>query len=144
MAYDNPTINDFKTFFVRAFPFGTDLNTQVLDQDIANAYLMTNPQINQALFIDQSSYTLGYFNLSAHFLVTSLRASSQGLNGQFNWLEQSKAAGTVNQAFSIPQRILDNPYWAMLTKTNFGAAYLGLIFPQLAGQIYVVAGSTRP
>lgn len=144
MAFQNPSVADFKTFFARDFPYGTDLNLSVLDSDIAKAFQFTNVNVNQALFVDQSSYTIGYQLLSAHYLVMNLRASSQGMNGQFAFLEAGKGAGSVNQSFSIPQRILDNPYWSMLAKTNYGAQYLQLVLPQLCGQVLVAYGRTLP
>lgn len=144
MAYVNPTITDFKEYFFRDFPYGTDINTSVTDQDIANAMNMTSLQINKGLFSGQDFYSLGYLLLSAHYLVMNLRTSSQGINGQFAFLEQSKSVGSVNQSFAIPQRVLDNPDWSILMKTNYGAQYLQLLIPQLCGQTFVVAGSTRP
>lgn len=144
MAFNNPAVADFKNQFFRDFPYGTDPSTSVLDQDITSAFQFVNVNINPDLFGDQGSYTLGYLLLSAHFLVMNLRASSQGLNGQFNFLQQSKSVGSVSESFGIPQRVLDNPEWAMLCKTNYGAQYLQIILPQMAGQVYTVAGSTRP
>lgn len=144
MAFSNPTVPDFKAYFNRDFPYGTDINLSVVDFDILKAFQMTNVNINQDLFADQGSYNVGYLLCSAHYLVMNLRASSQGINGQFAFLEQSKSVGSVSQSFAIPQRVLDNPDWAMFTKTNYGAAFLQLIIPQLAGQIYLVCGSTRP
>lgn len=144
VAFTNPSVADFKAFFDRDFPYGTDPNLSILDTDIAKAFTFTNINFNQDLFGDQGSYNIGYLLLTAHYLVMNLRASSQGINGQFNFLEQSKGVGSVSQSFAIPQRILDNPDWAMLTKTNYGAQFLQLIIPQLAGQIYISYGSTRP
>lgn len=144
MAFVQPTVAEFKTFFARDFPYGTDPNTSVLDADIAKAQTFSNVNFNQGLFGDQGSYTIGYQLMTAHFLVTNLRASSQGLNGQYNFLQQSKGAGAVNEAFAIPDRILQNPEFAMLAKTNYGAQYLLLIIPQMAGQIFIAHGSTRP
>lgn len=144
MAYNNPNVADFVLYFQRDFPFGTDPDTSVLDTDITKAFQMANMNINQALFADQGSYTVGYLLLSAHYMVTNLRASSQGINGQYNFLQQSKGAGQVNEAFSIPQRILDDPYFSMLCKTNYGAEYIMLLLPQLAGTVSVAYGSTRP
>lgn len=144
MAFQNPSVADFQAYFNRDFPYGTDINTSILDSDITKTFVMTNININQDLFADQGSYNVGYLLMSAHYLVMNLRASSQGLNGQFNFLQAGKGAGSVNESFSIPQRILDNPDWAMLTKTNYGAQFLQLIIPQLAGQMYSVCGSTRP
>lgn len=144
MAYTNPSVADFKAFFVRDFPYGTDPETSILDSDITKAFTFTNVNFNPDLFADQGSYNVGYLLLSAHYLVMNLRASSQGINGQFAFAENSKSVGNVSQGFAIPQRILDNPDWAILTKTNYGAQFIQLVLPQLAGQIYTVLGSTRP
>lgn len=147
MAYNNPTVGEFKAFFSRDFPFGTDPNVAVTDADIVKAFAFTNSctgGINPALFCDQNSYTLGYELLSAHYLVMNLRASSQGISGQFGFLEQSKSVGSVSQSFAIPQRVLDNPEWSVLFKTNYGAQYMQMILPQMGGQIFIAYGSTRP
>lgn len=144
MAYANPSVADFKAFFSRDFPYGTDPETSVLDSDITKAFLYTNAMINPELFASQSGYTLGYQLLSAHYLVLDIRAAGQGLSGQWSWNEQSKSVGSVSQSFAIPQRILDDPYWAMLVKTNYGAQYLQMIIPQLCGAVYTAEGSTRP
>lgn len=144
MAFTNPSVQNFKDFFVRDFPYGTDPNTAVLDADITKAFTFTNVNVNQALFGDQGSYNVGYFLLSAHYLVMNLRASSQGINGQFNFLQQSKSVGAISEAFGIPQRVLDNADWAILCKTNYGAQFIQLVLPQLGGQIYTVCGSTQP
>lgn len=142
--FDNPTIADFKSFFIRDFPYGVDPETSILDQDIANAFAESDAVINQALFKSQSVYTLGFELLSAHYLSMSIRSSSQGISGQFSWNQSSKSVGSVSESFSIPQRILDNPEFAFLTKTTYGSRYLMMILPALSGQIYTVQGGTRP
>lgn len=143
MAYDNPTIQDFKDRFFRDFPYGTDPATSVLDQDIANAYGLVNINVSQDLFSDTPNYQTGYMLLAAHFLVTSLRASSQGLSGQSSGgLVSSKSVGSVSTSFTIPQRILDNPEFAWLSSTPYGMQYLFMLLPQLTGQIYIAPGRT--
>lgn len=142
--YIAPTIADFKARFYRDFPYGTDPSVSVLDQDVLIAFNASELQINQDLWDSQGAYAQGYLFLAAHNLVLNLRASSQGLNGQWNWIQNSKSAGPVNEAFSIPQRILDNPDLATYTKTNYGAQYLALLWPQLCGQIFSVQGRTHP
>ena len=144
MAFTNPSVNDYKSFFIRDFPYGTDPNTSILDSDIAKAFTFTNVNINPALFGDQTSYNIGYFLLSAHYMVMNIRASSQGINGQFSFLEAGKGVGSISQSFSIPQRVLDNPDWSILCKTNYGAQYIQFVLPQLAGNTFIVYGSTRP
>lgn len=144
MAFTNPSVADFKAFFDRDFPYGTDPNVAVLDSDITKAFLFTNVNFNPDLFADQGSYNVGYLLLSAHYLVMNLRSSSQGINGQFSFLESGKSVGSVSQNFSIPQRVLDNPDWAVLMKTNYGAQFLQLILPQLCGLVFNVFGTTLP
>lgn len=140
--FSNPTIDDFKTYFVRDFPFGTDITKNVLDQDVSRAFSSVYPSINPALFADQADYSVGFNLLAAHWLVMNLRASSQGIAGQFSWLQSSKSVGSVSESFAIPQRIMDNPAFALLTKTNYGAQYLQLILPSICGQVFIAQGDT--
>lgn len=144
MAYTAPTVANFKAQFARDFPYGTDPNIAVLDTDITNAFVFTDNTINQSLWGSQSIYTMAYCLLAAHFMVLSLRAGSQGLNGQWTWLQNSKGVGAVNEAFGIPQRVLDNPDFAQYYKTNYGAQYMNLLWPQLSGQVLTVCGGTQP
>lgn len=144
MFYTNPTVADFKAYYFRDFPYGTNISTSVTDADINKAFGQANINISQELFATQETYNIGYLLLAAHYLVVDLRMSSQGINGQYSFLEQSKSVGSVSQSFAIPQRILDDPYFSMLSRTNYGAKYLEIIIPQLAGNVFVVYGSTRP
>lgn len=145
--FTNPQITDFKAQFFRDFPFGGstgDPANFVLDQDIANGFAYASLNINPALWPTQSAYNLGYLLLSAHRMVLNIRASSQGLNGQYNWAQTQKGVGQVSESFQIPQRIIDNPELMMLTKTNYGAQYLEMLLPLLAGQMFTVCGRTKP
>ena len=142
--YNHPTIAEFKAYFTRDFPYGTDPETSILDTDINKAFGQTRININPNLFADQESFSIGFMLLAAHYLVVDIRMSSQGIGGQFNFTEQSKSVGSVSQSFAIPQKILENPYFAMLVKTNYGAKYLELVLPQLAGAIFPVHGRTLP
>ncbi len=144
MPYTNPTTTDFKNYFVRDFPYGVDPKTSILDQDITNALADAGINFNPALWATQANYTIGYLLLTAHFLVMSIRASSQGLGGQFAFLENSKSVGSVSEGISIPQRILDNPEFSYLCKTNYGTKYLMLVLPALSGQMFVVTRCTLP
>lgn len=144
MGFVNPQVTDFQNQFIRDFPYGTDSATSVINQDILNAFAYVNTVINPDIFPDQATYTLGYLYLSAHRLVMNLRASSQGLNGQFAWAQVSKSVGSVSESFQIPERIQNNPQLMMLTKTNYGMLYLELILPFFCGQFFNVSGRTKP
>lgn len=144
MAYTDPSVADFKARFVRDFPYGTDTATTVTDTDIANAYALSNININQALWDNQSEYSIAYLLLSAHFLVTNLLASSQGLSGQYSFLTTSKGVGSVSVSQEVPERVRNNPYLSMLMKTNYGAQYVMLLLPRVVGQSITVAEVTNP
>lgn len=143
MAYTNPTITDFQNYFVRDFPYGTDIATTITTQDIGNAMQLVNVNINPCLFDNQPNYTLGYLYMTAHFLVQNIRASSQGINGQFNFLQAGKGVGAVSESFAIPPRVLNSPLWSMYTKTNYGMMFLQLVVPRLIGQVFSIQGTTR-
>lgn len=141
-----PMVSDFKAMFFRDFPYGGtngDLTT-VQDQDITQAINDAGINFNQCLFGDQGSFNTGYLLLTAHFMVLNLRNSSQGINGQYPWLQASKSVGSVSESFSIPERLMENPELAMLSKTTYGAKFLFLVLPQLTGQIFTVFGRTNP
>lgn len=144
MGFSQPQVSDFKARFIRDFPYSTDPETGILDQDILNAFADTTISINPGLFPDQATYTLGYLLYSAHCLVLNIRASSQGLNGQYNWAQNSKAVAGVSEGFQIPQRLVDNPLLMQLSKTNYGARYYELVQPLLVGQVFTVCGRSKP
>lgn len=140
--FDNPTIPDFKTYFSRDFIYGITPNT-VMDDDISKAFQDADVFINPCLFQAQADYNVGFLNLAAHFMVTSLQSSSQGVSGSYDWLVNSKSVGNVSVGTSIPQRILDNPEFAALSKTNYGAKYLFMVLPLLSGVMFPVRGKTH-
>lgn len=142
--YVNPSISDFKSYFSRDFPFGTDPTQFITDLDITNAMMTAAAMINCGLFTSQENYTIGFLNLSAHSLVLIIKTSSQGISSQFSWPASSKAVGSVSETISIPQRILDNPLYSYYTKTGYGAIYLMMILPMLSGVVYTVHGTTQP
>lgn len=146
MAFVNPQVTDFKAYFFRDFRYGTDIETTVTDPDINKAFQQVNmyTTFNVDMWLTQEAYTIGYLYLAAHYLVMNLRASSQGLSGQFSFLEQSKSVGSISQSFAIPQRVLDNPDWSVLMKTNYGAQYLQYALPLMNGQMFAVCGRTLP
>lgn len=142
MAYVDPTISEFQAYFNRDFPYGNADLTTVQDADINKALSAQQNTINQDLFPSQNIYTQGALLLAAHYLVQNLRASSQGIAGKFDWLTSSKSVGAVSSSFAIPERLLENPEFAMLVSTAYGTQFLYIILPQLTGQMFSVAGGT--
>jgi hypothetical protein len=143
LAYLNPSIADFKAYFVRDFPYGVDAQISILDADIGKAFGQVNFAINPGLFQGQAAYTIGYLYLAAYWLVVDIQMSSQGIAAQFTWPVTSKSVGSVSVGVSIPQRILDNPLFSMYSQNPYGAKYLQLLLPGLTGQIFIARGHTH-
>jgi len=141
--YVNPSVSDFKSYFVRDFPFGHDISKHVTDDDITRAISEADVKINPSLFCSQEEYTLAFQYLTAHVLCMNLKQSSQGINSSFEWPYSSKSVGSVSVGQSIPQDVLSNPLYAYYAKTAYGAEYLMLIYPRLLGNMVTVAGATR-
>lgn len=139
--YINPDVDQFKAYYPN-FPYGTTPEN-VTDQNVQQAIYDSAIFIQPLFFSNQDAYTQGFFWLSAHFLVMNLRAQTTGLQGQAPWLQSGKGVGSVNESFAIPQRILDNPELALLSKTYYGQKYLFFILPQLTGVCFTVYGRTH-
>ncbi len=94
----------------------------------------------QALFGKQADFNYAANLLAAHYLCTNIFASSQGLGGAAEWLTASKTAGDVSQTFNIPERMMKSPYFALLSKTTYGAQYLSIVAVKAVANVRVVAG----
>lgn len=139
----NPTVTDFKSYFTRDFPYGVANNT-VLDSDITKALGEAGVNFNSGLFGDQDTYSMAFLYLAAHYLVMDLRASSQGITGNFPWLEAPKTVGSVSQGFTFPEFIATNPILAHFGKTYYGAKYITIVYPRLIGPTFSSFGNTKP
>jgi len=124
---------------------GDDTDTsKVCTQDFANAQSMALMHINEGLFASQALYTQCANLLTAHFLVTNLLASTQGLKSQYDWLTIQRTVGNVNSSFAIPQKVKSSPFLSTLTSTRYGAQYISLIAPYLIGNVCGIVGNTTP
>lgn len=144
MAYLLPTVSNFKSHFYRDFPYATVQTdtTKVLDADISKAITEASYNVNENLFDTEASYQFAFLYLAAHYLVTDIKNSSQGLGGSFAWIETSKSVGNVSQGSQVPQAIIDHPMLALLATTQYGAKYLSLILNHLCGNFNAIAGAT--
>lgn len=137
MAFRRPCASDFKSRFDRDFGFSADQTDMehVRDVDICRAFNQAEINFNEGLFGTLQTFTEAFMLLSAHFLCVNLLNSSQGLGGAGTWLTNSKAVGNVTESFSIPDKILRDPFLAMYSKTSYGMTYLQLIMPLLVGNV---------
>lgn len=143
-GYVFPQVPQFKNFFVDDFPYGSDPRSQFPDYRILVAMQMANTSFfNPIFFGTQSEFNNGFLLLSAHYMVMNIRRASQGMKGQFGFLQSSKSAG-ISVSIDIPERIKANPDFAWLCQTNYGAQYLHMVLPQLSGQMFPIHAMTNP
>jgi len=144
MKYANPTVQEFKEYWFRDFPYSDNIEEGVTDADIAKAFTQANFAINQNLFSTQADYTTAYMLLAAHYLVLDLRLAAQGLNSTYQWAVASKSVGSVSESYSIPSRFQNNPYLTMLSQTGYGGKYIELLLPLMSGNVLSIPGRTLP
>lgn len=154
MSYIAPTADEFKTQFARDFSYnftGTagpatdDTNLDnVRDVDILGAQTQALVFVNPSLCESQAFYSLAANLLTAHFLATTLQASSQGLGSSGAWLAASKNVGDLKETYAIPPKVLKNPLLNSLSGTQYGKQFLTLFASRLVGNLQVVPGATWP
>lgn len=143
MSYTEPNIADFKTYFERDFPFGTDISQHVLDADLTRARKETKNYIAHDLFEDQDVFDAAFLNLMAHNLVINLKNSAMGIKNQGEWMTTSKSVGSVSTSQQLPQAVIDDPQFAWYSKTGYGINYLSLVLPRIKGAMFSVKGGTH-
>lgn len=141
--YTAVTVQQFKDFFVRDFPYGNTTDV-VMDADIQKALATAGDSFNQALWSSQIQFERAYLYLSAHYLVESIRASSSGINSQYAGNTVAKAVDGVSESYEIPEKVKNNAFLAGLYKTQYGAIYVGMLTPRLVGNVLTIRGNTTP
>ena len=142
--YTKPTVEEFKAYFTRDFPYNDDPELGITDGDIAKAMGEASMMINDRLAGDQNEYNILFYLVTAHYLVMDMRAASQGIAGNYSWLTGSKAVASVSESYIVPDVVMNNPILAMFSKTFYGAKYLNLIYGNMIGVMFTVHGRTHP
>jgi hypothetical protein len=138
MAWTAPTVTDFKNFFTRDFPFGSDAE-HVMDADISRAILEATVDFNVDL--DDENHVV-FMHLIAFHLVEDLKLSAKGVAAQAVFAASSKSVGGVSVSFTIPDQFARDPKIASYAANGYGMKYLSLVLPQLVGGGQVVRGTT--
>ncbi|HVN66739.1 MAG TPA: DUF4054 domain-containing protein [Candidatus Sulfotelmatobacter sp.] len=140
----DPSVQQFKWFFTRDFPFGTDPNTGILDFDVLRAMQACNSTFRSDIWNNQGEYNQAYLYLTAHHLVSNMQASSQGVAAEYEFIHQSKSALGVSASSMIPTAIQDGPLQAALVKTPYGKRYWEMVRPRVVGTFYAVENRVSP
>lgn len=121
-----------------------DTDNYVSPTDISNAFVEAQAVFNQALYSTDPIITLAYLYLTAHYLAYDLRAAAAGIMAGASFPVQSKGAGSVNEAYAIPEAYTESPILAQYTSTAYGMKYLSMTLPSLVGNVMSVYGGTNP
>lgn len=152
-----PTVTQFQAKFTRDFNYAdpgdpNNLNF-ITDNDINQAMSSALQNFNPGLFgVGQNTAnpnpngldnaTNAFFYLTAFYLAVSLQTSAKGISSQVNFPINSKSAGGVAIAYSIPERYTKSPILSQYTQNGYGMIYLSLVLPMLVGNIRLVPGTT--
>lgn len=116
----------------------------VQDNDISKAFSQAQFNLNQALFSSDANILIAYYWLTAHYLCIDLRAANGGVSAIGSFPISSRSAGSVSEAYGIPESYMKNPLYAQFAQTAYGMKFLSLVMPNLAGNVIGVAGFTHP
>lgn len=145
MSY-TPTIAEFKTFFVRDFPFApasdpADAENYIIDADITRA--ISEAEINfNAQYGTDDQCKIVFMYLIAFYLVTNIQNSTRGLNAQAKFPMNSNSVGGVSVSYQIPDKIAKDMFLSQYTQNGYGMKYLSLVAPFLIGGVSLIEGTT--
>lgn len=147
MSYiDTITVNDFKTYFDRAFEYAPidDLANKkyIRDIDITNALSQARVNFNENLWDSEEQTKLAFLFLTAHYLCMDMKMSQAGINSTSQFLLSSKSVGQVSASYAIPYTFINNPIYSYYTTTQFGMKYISLVYARTIGKVGLVFGYT--
>jgi len=146
MSYiDEITVEEFKTYFSREFPYAplSDLtNTDyIIDADIEKAFGQAKVNFPIRLF-DEENGKIAFLYLVAHYLCKDMAMAQAGINSVGQYLMASKSVGDVSASYGIPTKFLNDPTLNYYSTTDFGLKYLSLVYPRTIGAVGFVYGGT--
>ena len=118
------------------------VNNYIQDSDIERAFAEAKVNFNPNLFTDDTTATMVFLYLAAHYLVIDLNNAANPLAMGFMGFTQSKSVGSVSESYAVPQWMTNNAILSQYSQTGYGRKYLSLIQPYLVGNIIFVPGRT--
>ena len=116
----------------------------ILDSDIERAFAEAKANFNEKMFETPELMEIAFYYLSAHYLCIDQRNADGSYGAGYTGMAQSKTVGNVSASYVVPQRYLNNPYYAFLAQTGFGNKYLSYIIPRSVARCMWVAGRSLP
>ncbi|GHU26645.1 hypothetical protein FACS1894152_1700 [Bacilli bacterium] len=119
----------------------------VLDSDIARAMIQAEGNFCSLLFnrTVEELYREYFLLLTAHYLLMDYGMVSNDLGDySSSGVMVSKSIGGVSASYSLPNYMMEDPFFYELSKNPFGRKYLDYISKNRHGHIMVFQGYTNP
>lgn len=144
MLWQPPTAESFRGYFVRDFPYGSDITLNILDADITRAIAEAQVHFNPDLFDTTANATIAFMYAAAWGLVNNIQNSMKGLSAQTRLALQSSGVDGTSQSFIVPEDFMKDSRFAMYATNAYGLRYLSFIIPLCVGRIDIAIGQTTP
>lgn len=118
------------------------VDNYIQDSDIERAFAEAKVNFNPNLFTDDTTATMVFLYLAAHYLVIDLNNAANPLAMGFIGFTQSKSVGSVSESYALPSFATNNQVLSQYMQTGYGRKYVSLISPYLIGNIMLIRGRT--
>lgn len=140
---DKVTIADFKAHFFRDFTYSSTISPEtVTDADIEKAFTEAKVNFNEELWTDYDQLKIAFLYLAAHYLVSDIQSSLQGLGSVSTFPVNSRSVGSVSESYQVPDWVGKSAYMSQFANTRYGLKFCSLIRPRMIAGIAVYAGAT--
>lgn len=142
-SVDLVTVADFKAHFYRDFTYSLSIEAgTVADVDILKAFSEAKVNFNESLWADQEQLKIAFLYMAAHYLVSDMQTSIQGLDSVSTFPVNSRSVGSVSEGYEIPAWVGKSAFLSQFANTRYGLKFCSLIRPRLVAGIAVYAGAT--
>lgn len=118
-----------------------NIREYITDGDIENAWREAEAVFNPALAHDKC---LAFLYLVAFYLAYDLSVVGAGAMGNVTFPVTSVTVGSVSESYYVPKVYAEDPILSFYARNGFGLKYLEMIYPNLIGNVGVVAGWSLP
>ena len=139
-----PSATEFKAYFVRDFPYGSDVNNNVLDADITKAIAEAQVHFNPDAFDTNANATIAFMYAAAWALVNNMQTSMKGLSAQARLAVNASSVDGASVNFVVPEDFMRDSKFSMYATNAYGLKYLSYIIPLCVGRMGVAIGETTP
>jgi hypothetical protein len=121
-----------------------DIANYVSDNDIERARAEAVAAFNLNIAGNKEAARVVFLYLWAFYLAYDLSLAQGGAYGSVNFPVTSVTVGSVSESYYVPKAYLEDPVLGFYARNGFGLKYLSLVYPNLIGNVGVVAGWSLP